>query len=101
MTKDEEITYTNKKIQRLLGEIHNKKREILLAMKKCADLQDCKVFVIPSVYDYVVFHDYIIAKSKKDAIDYGICVSCFDEIHEIKGDGNILYDDTFEMNFND
>lgn len=97
LDKDKKIKHYSDKIQKLLKEINNKKKEIKINLNRLAELQDCKVFIIPSIYDEVKFYDYVIANSKEDANDYGICVSIFDDIHEIEGDGKILYDETFEM----
>lgn len=100
MDKEKEIKYLNNKIQRMLNEIRNKREEIKYTLLKLAELQECKVFTIPSTYDGVDFLDYIIAKDKEQAKEFGICESCYDEIFEVNGSGEVYEDEIKEFTIN-
>ena len=93
MDKEKEIKYLNNKIQRMLNEIRNKKEEIKHTLIKLAELQDCKVYQIPSCYDGVEFIDYIIAKDEEQAKEFGICESIYDELFNVSGSGEIYEKD--------
>lgn len=97
LDKDKKIKHYSDKIQRLIKEIHNKREEIKLNLLKLAELQDCKVYQIPSTYSSVDFIDYVIAKDENEAKEIGISGSYYDEIFEINGSGEIYEDETKEF----
>lgn len=89
LDKDKKIKHYSDKIFRLQREINNKREEIKHNLVKLAELQDCKVFQIPSTYDGVDFIDYVIAKNKEEAKEIGITESYYDEIIEVNGSGEV------------
>ena len=97
LEKDKQIKHYSDKIYRLLKEIHNKREEIKLSLLKIAELQECKVYQIPSTYDEVVFYDYVIAKDENEAKEIGITESYYDEVYEVNGSGEIYEDDIKEF----
>ena len=97
MDKDKQIKHYTDKIYRLQREIHNKKEEIKLSLLKLAELQDCKVYQIPSTYDGVDFIDYVIAKDINEAKEFGISVSYHDEVFDVSGSGEIYEDEIKEF----
>lgn len=96
LDKDKKIKHYSDKIFRLQKEINNKREEIKLSLLKLAELQDCKVFTIPSTYDGVDFVDYVIAKDEKEAKDLGVTESYYDELIDVGGSGEIYYDEIKE-----
>jgi hypothetical protein len=97
LDKDKKIKHYSDKIDRLQREIHNKREEIKLSLLKLAELQDCKVYQIPSTYSNVDFIDYVIAKDENEAKEIGITESYFDEIFEVNGSGEIYEEDIKEF----
>jgi hypothetical protein len=100
MDKEKEIKYLNNKIQRMMSEIRNKREEIKHTLIKLAELQDCKVYQIPSCYDGVEFIDYIIAKDEEQAKEFGICESAYDELFDVSGSGEVYEEDIKEFILN-
>lgn len=96
LDKDKKIRHYSNKIDRLQREIHNKREEIKISLLKLAELQDCKVFQIPSTYDGVDFIDYVIAKDEKEAKELGVTESYYDELIDVCGSGDIYDDDIKE-----
>lgn len=97
LDKDKKIKHYTNKIGRLLKEIYNKREEIKLSLLKLAELQDCKVFQIPSTYSNVDFIDYVIAKDINEAKEFGITGSYYDEIFDVGGSGEIYEDEIKEF----
>lgn len=97
LDKDKKIKHYSDKIYRLQKEIRNKQEEIKLSLLKLAELQDCKVYQIPSTYDGVDFIDYVIAKDENEAKEIGITESYYDEIFEVNGSGEIYEDEIKEF----
>lgn len=97
LDKDKKIKHYSDKIYRLQKEINNKREEIKLSLLKLAELQNCKVFTIPSTYDGVDFIDYVIAKNEKEAKEFGITESFYDEIFEVNGSGEVYEDEIKEF----
>ena len=97
LDKDKKIKHYSDKIQRLLKEINNKREEIKLSLLKLAELQDCKVFQIPSTYSNVDIIDYVIAKDENEAKENGITESYYDEIFEIYGSSEVYEDEIREF----
>lgn len=97
LDKDKKIKYYSDKIDRLHREIHNKREEIKLSLLKLAELQDCKVYQIPSCYNSVEFIDYIIAKDEEQAKEIGITESYFDEIFDASGSCEIYENEIKEF----
>lgn len=97
LDKDKKIKHYSDKIYRLQREIHNKREEIKLNLLKLAELQNCKVYQIPSCYSNVDFIDYVIAKDENEAKEIGITESYFDEIFEVNGSGEIYEEDIKEF----
>lgn len=100
LDKDKKIKHYSDKIQRMLNEIRNKKEEIKHTLIKLAELQDCKVFTIPSTYDGVDFVDYVIAKDEEQAKEFGICESFYDEIFDVSGSGEVYENEIKEFTIN-
>lgn len=96
LDKDKKIKHYSDKIFRLQKEINNKREEIKLSLLKLAELQDCKVFQIPSTYDGVDFIDYVIAKDKDQAKEIGITESYYDEVFDVSGSGEVYEDEIKE-----
>lgn len=97
LDKDKKIKHYSNKIQRLIKEIHNKREEIKLSLLKLAELQDCKVYQIPSTYDGVDFIDYVIAKDEEQAKEFGISESYYDEIFDVNGSGEVYENEIKEF----
>jgi len=97
LDKDKKIKHYSDKIDRLLKEINNKREEIKLSLLKLAELQDCKVYQIPSTYDGVDFIDYVIAKDENEAKEFGITESYYDEVYEVNGSGEVYEDEIKEF----
>lgn len=87
--KIEKENHLIEKLNRLQKEIQNKKLEIKYTLQDLANINDNKVYQIYSTYNGVQFVDYIIAKSKEDALDKGLNFSEFDEVFEVFGDGKV------------
>ena len=100
LDKDKKIKHYSDKIQRLQKEICNKREEIKISLLKLAELQECKVFTIPSTYDGVDFVDYVIAKDIDEAKDFGIVGSYYDEIFDVSGSGEVYEDEIKEFTIN-
>lgn len=92
LDKDKKIKHYSDKIYRLMREINNKREEIKHNLVKLAELQNCKVFQIPSTYDSVDFVNYVIAKDENEAKELGITESYYDEVIEV-GDTGEVYED--------
>ena len=97
LDKDKKIKHYSDKIYRLQKEINNKREEIKLSLLKLAELQNCKVFTIPSTYDGVDFIDYVIAKNEKEAKEFGITESFYDELFDVSGSGEVYEDEIKEF----
>ena len=97
LDKDKKIKHYTNKIDRLIKEIHNKREEIKLSLLKLAELQDCKVYQIPSTYDGVDFIDYVIAKDEEQAKEFGISESYYDEIFDVNGSGEVYENEIKEF----
>lgn len=87
--KIEKENHLIEKLNRLQKEIQNKKLEIKYTLQDLAKINDNKVYQIYSTYNGVQFVDYVIAKSKEDALDKGLSFSEFDEVFEVFGDGEV------------
>lgn len=81
--------YLIEKLNRLLKEIQNNKSEIRYTLQDLAELNDNKVYQIYTTYNNVQFVDYVIAKSKEDALDKGLSFSEFYEVFDVFGDGEV------------
>ncbi len=70
--------------------------ETMKTIKELAKLRDEKVFIIPSNWNGVVYHDVVIAKDKITAKDNGIIDSFYDYVDIVDGDGDILENEITE-----
>lgn len=84
------------KLDKLREERVTNHLETIKTIKELAKIKNEKVFIIPSEWNGVIYHDIVIANDEKTAKDNGIVESFYDYVDEVNGDGNILENEIIE-----
>lgn len=84
------------KLDKLREERVTNHYKTMKTIKELAEIRKEKVFIIPSDWDGVIYHDVVIAKDEKTAKDNGIIDSFYDYVDVVEGEGVILEDEIIE-----